>query len=69
MGYCGGTQLVTEVRELSLTDGTLPQNYELNQNYPNPFNPSTTIKYSISQQVGQANVASVQPEKCNLKSI
>jgi hypothetical protein len=24
-------------------------NYELSQNYPNPFNPSTTIRYSISE--------------------
>jgi len=26
----------------------VPDNFKLYQNYPNPFNPSTTIKYSIS---------------------
>ncbi|MBN1637874.1 MAG: T9SS type A sorting domain-containing protein [Ignavibacteriales bacterium] len=25
--------------------------YQLHQNYPNPFNPSTTIKYSLSEQI------------------
>ena len=28
----------------------LPSGYRLRQNYPNPFNPSTTIKYSITEQ-------------------
>jgi hypothetical protein len=28
----------------------IPLDYALEQNYPNPFNPSTTIKYSISEE-------------------
>ena len=28
-----------------------PNSFELSQNYPNPFNPSTTISYSIANQV------------------
>ena len=53
IGHCGGTPVViyvtdvTDVKELSSTNGVLPQSYELNQNYPNPFNPTTTINYSI----------------------
>jgi len=27
-----------------------PSNFNLEQNYPNPFNPSTTIKFSITEQ-------------------
>ena len=30
--------------------GTLPNAFALEQNYPNPFNPTTTIRFSVSQQ-------------------
>lgn len=33
------------------TDITTPLKFELSQNYPNPFNPSTTIRYSIAEEV------------------
>ncbi|MCP4413027.1 MAG: carboxypeptidase-like regulatory domain-containing protein, partial [Gammaproteobacteria bacterium] len=33
-----------------LTNGILPEKFELLQNYPNPFNPETTIKYSIREK-------------------
>jgi hypothetical protein len=39
-----------EVTKVSIEDGNLPSEYELQQNYPNPFNPSTTFKYSIAKQ-------------------
>lgn len=29
----------------------IPNKFELSQNFPNPFNPTTTIKFSISQEV------------------
>ncbi len=35
--------------KINQLDG-IPQNFELYQNYPNPFNPSTTIKFSISNE-------------------
>jgi hypothetical protein len=36
------------------TKEIIQKEFILSQNYPNPFNPSTTIKYSISTEVGTA---------------
>jgi hypothetical protein len=34
----------------------IPDKYALEQNYPNPFNPTTTIKFSIPEEV-QVNLS------------
>jgi hypothetical protein len=31
----------------TISEGVLPQDFQLQQNYPNPFNPSTVINYSL----------------------
>lgn len=31
--------------------GNIPDQFELFQNYPNPFNPSTTIKFSVADEI------------------
>ena len=31
----------------TISEGILPQDFQLQQNYPNPFNPSTVINYSL----------------------
>ena len=40
-----------KVVSLSLENEHVPNRFELANNYPNPFNPSTTIPYSIAENV------------------
>jgi hypothetical protein len=35
---------------IGVSSPEVPHKFGLDQNYPNPFNPSTTIKYTLSQQ-------------------
>jgi len=37
----------------------IPKSFNLSQNYPNPFNPSTTIRYSISEDTGDESVRAI----------
>jgi hypothetical protein len=38
------------IQNLSLTNTTVPNQFELYQNYPNPFNPKTTFRYDLSHK-------------------
>lgn len=44
--YCVKVGTPTSIQQNSVI---IPQKYLLQQNYPNPFNPSTTIKFSLSE--------------------
>ena len=35
------------IRDRSVDESIIPDEYSLSQNYPNPFNPTTRIQYSL----------------------
>ena len=42
---------------LSIASDYLPDEFALQQNYPNPFNPTTTIEYSLADNVDYMNLS------------
>jgi hypothetical protein len=45
--FAFGDFILASSTDVSNSDGSLPDRFELSQNYPNPFNPSTQIRFSL----------------------
>jgi len=55
-----------QVTSIDFADENLPKSFSLSQNYPNPFNPTTTIQFSIPNQVKvELNIYDIMGRKVN----